>query len=107
MREKRPRDYVEHFKHVLEQSVSDRLRTSQVSVFMSGGLDSPAVAATAKALLSKDLPSFSIRAYTAVYDRLLPDQERRYSRLAAEALGIPHRYLVTDDYRRYESWDEP
>ena len=43
-------------------------------------------AAAAKDLLSKRFPSFSIRAYTAVYDRLLPDQERRYSGLAAEAL---------------------
>jgi asparagine synthase (glutamine-hydrolysing) len=67
---------------------------------MSGGLDSTAVAATA-------LSSCDLRAYTVVYDSLIPDQERHYSGLAANALGIQIRYLAADDYRLFERWDEP
>jgi asparagine synthase (glutamine-hydrolysing) len=60
---------------------------------MSGGLDSTTVAATAHRLLSRSRASFDLRAHTSVYDRVVPDQERTYSQLAANAIGIPiHHY---------------
>jgi asparagine synthase (glutamine-hydrolysing) len=46
-----------------------------------------------------------LHAYTIVYDHLIPDQERYYSSLAAEALGIPVSYLVADDYLLYRNWE--
>ncbi|HRV95311.1 MAG TPA: asparagine synthase-related protein [Anaerolineae bacterium] len=100
-------DYIDHFRELLNQAVADRLRTDSVGVFMSGGLDSPAVAATARELLAKQASASDLQAYTAVYDRLIPDQERYYSGLAATALDIPIHYLVADDYRLYERWNEP
>ena len=100
-------DYVDHFKQLLRTAVGDRLRTNRVGIYMSGGLDSTAVAATAHELLSRQGAPFDLRAYTAVYDRLMPDEERLYAGLAAEALGIPIQYLVADDYALYERWDEP
>src|SRR5207249_147082 len=42
---KRADDYTDRFKELLNTSVSDRLRTNKIAVFMSGGLDSPALAA--------------------------------------------------------------
>jgi asparagine synthase (glutamine-hydrolysing) len=33
-----------------------------------------------------------------VYDRLIPDEERRYASLAADALGMPIHFLAGDDY---------
>ncbi len=104
---KRSDEYVEHFRDVLRTAVKDRLRTDHVGVFMSGGLDSPGVAATAHQLLSKQKTSPGLRAYTVVYDRLIPDEERYYSGLVASALGIPIHYLVADDYDLYERWDQP
>ena len=106
IRYKRPNDYVDRFRELLQIAVRDRLRTDRVGVFMSGGLDSPAVSATARELLSKEFTSFDLRAYTIVYDKLIPDEERHYSGLVADALGIPINYLVADNYRVYEACDQ-
>lgn len=96
----RSRDYVDHFRDLLRTVVDDRLRTARAAVYMSGGLDSTSVAATARLLCD-------LHAYTVVYDRLIPDEERHYSGLAAKALGIPIHYLAADDYKLFESWKEP
>ncbi len=107
LRYKRPVDYVEHFREVLRLAVQDRLRTDRVGVFMSGGLDSTSVAAFAKEALAKQPEGFELRAYTEVYDRLIPHQERFYAGLAAHALGIPIEYIHVDNYTLYERWDQP
>jgi asparagine synthase (glutamine-hydrolysing) len=91
------RDYVEQFRYLLRQSVRDRLRTDRVTVFMSGGLDSPLLAATARDLL--DSPS-SVSALTCVYDHLIPDNERHYAGLVARHLGIPIHFHINDDPSR-------
>ena len=100
-------DYVEHFRELLRTAVEDRLRTDRVSVFMSGGMDSSTIAATAKEVLSKQSAPFELCAHTVVYDRLIPDQERRYSTMVAQALGMPIHHLVADGYALYERWEEP
>ena len=48
---RRSEEYPERFAELLGTAVSDRLRTNKVSVFMSGGLDSSALAAVASELL--------------------------------------------------------
>ncbi|MCP5114066.1 MAG: asparagine synthetase B, partial [bacterium] len=88
----RPRDYIEHFLHLLRAAVKDRIRTDRVGILMSGGMDSTAVAATAA-----EAP-VSIRAFSTVYDRILPDRERSYASSAAQYLGIPISFLRADDY---------
>ena len=103
----RASDYVEHFKELLHESVADRLRARNVGVLMSGGLDSTTIAAAARELALKDSADLTLRAYTIVYDWLIPDQERYYSRLAADALGLPLSYLVVDDYQMYKDWNTP
>jgi len=107
IRLKRQRDYVEHFLALLRLAVADRLRTNCVGVCMSGGLDSTGLAAVARELLSCRYSTFDLRAYTVVYNRLIPDEERYYAGLAAAALDIPIQYLVADDYSLYERWDRP
>lgn len=107
IRYRRQSDYVEHFVELLDAAVSDRLRTDRVGVFMSGGMDSTTVAATANKLLARKNTPFDLRAFTIVYDRLIPDKERGYSGFAAESLGIPIQYVAADDYRLYERYDEP
>ena len=50
---RRPEDYAEALRHVLDQAVSCRLRaTGEVGAYLSGGFDSGAVAATAAVLLA-------------------------------------------------------
>ena len=107
IRYKRDGEYVEHFNGLFQAAVGDRLRADKIAVSMSGGLDSTSVAATAKKISSEQSRPLDLQAFTMVYDRLIPDQERYYSGLAAEGLGIPIHYLVLDDYKLYERWDCP
>lgn len=95
-------DYVEHFRMLLEQAVSDRVRTGHLGVSMSGGLDSTAVAAVAKKVLSQRRGPWELRAHAVVFDRLIPDTERHFASMAAEHLGVPLDCLVADDYALYE-----
>jgi asparagine synthase (glutamine-hydrolysing) len=103
---KRPDEYIERFEELLREAVEDRLRTSRVCVSMSGGLDSTAIAAVAKASLAKQFRDFDLHACAIVYDRLIPDEERSYAGEAASSLGISIQYLAADDYIPYERWDE-
>jgi asparagine synthase (glutamine-hydrolysing) len=101
LRYERPADYVERFRQLFRQAVSDRLRTDRVGIWMSGGLDSTSVAAVACRLMKQGPGDPALRAYTIVYDRLIPDQERYYSGEAASFIGIPIKYQVADDYPRF------
>jgi len=87
-------DYVDHFRELLRAAVRDRLPDGPLGIFMSGGLDSPLLAATAVQL------GAPVAAFTSVWDRLIPDQERHYSGLVAAHLQIPIFYNVLDD----EQW---
>lgn len=100
-------EYVEQFRDILRRAVHDRLRTNRVAIHMSGGLDSPMVAAISREVLSGEGAPFDLRAHTIVYDRLIPDVERAYSTLAAEHLEIPVHHHPADDYRLFERWDRP
>ena len=77
----RPSDAIEHFREVLRQAVADRVTSPQTGVLMSGGLDSTAVAAVARGTATQ------VKAFTVVYDRLIPDEERYYSGQAAAFIG--------------------
>lgn len=107
IRYKKAIDYVEHFKELMRVAVADRLRTDRAGVFMSGGLDSTTLAATAKEALTAEYKLFDLRAYTIVYDKLIPDRERYYSGLMAQALDIPIHYQVGDDYTIFQGWEDP
>jgi asparagine synthase (glutamine-hydrolysing) len=100
-------DYVDRFKELLSSAVEDRLRTRSVGVFMSGGLDSPALAAAAREVTSRTGAPLDLQAYTVVYRELIPDDESHYAGVAAEALGIPINYFAADDYRLFERSSRP
>ncbi|MBN2574778.1 MAG: asparagine synthetase B [Deltaproteobacteria bacterium] len=94
-------DYAEHFLELLRAAVSDRLRTNRLGIFMSGGLDSPGLAAMARRLFDERGGDGDVRAYTTVFDRLIPDEERYYTGLAAAALRIPVEFIAADDYEPF------
>lgn len=98
-------EYVERFQELLGVAVADRIHADRISVTMSGGMDSAGVAATAARLLKCKGP-LTLRANTAVYDRLVHDEERFYSGLVAEKLGISINYRAVDDYKLYERYDD-
>jgi asparagine synthase (glutamine-hydrolysing) len=104
IRYKKDRDYVEHYWSLFQQAVRDRLRTDRFVVSMSGGLDSPAVAAVAKRFLVERSRSFQLRAFTYVHERLIPDQEGHYAGLVAEHLGIPIQFIRVEEHEPFEGW---
>ncbi len=106
IRYKNSSDYVEKFREIFDTAVSDRLRGDQIGVYMSGGMDSTSIAATACHLLDNDSNRNAVDAYTVVYDHLIPDQERYWSGLVAQHLKIPIHHVVIDDLEIFEGWDE-
>jgi asparagine synthetase B (glutamine-hydrolysing) len=81
-------DYVDRFRELLDQAVDDRLRTKKIGVFMSGGLDSPAMAAAASRILRGRSAACEVRAFTTVIEGF-DGNERHFARMVAEHLGIP------------------
>ena len=96
---KNERDYIDRFRELLNLSVADRLRTQQVGFSLSGGLDSSAVAATARQISRHDS---DFNAYCVVYDAAFPDDERKYSSLVADALNIPLQFLEGNDINQQD-----
>src|ERR1041385_7702205 len=96
------RSYVERFSELLAQAVRERVTTDRVAISMSGGLDSTSLAAIARHQ-NKDVHAFAV-----VYDSLIPDDERHYSTLAAEHLGIPITHVSADRYDLFDGdLDQP
>ncbi|MDH3734016.1 MAG: asparagine synthase-related protein, partial [Gemmatimonadota bacterium] len=103
-RHRTDRDVVEHFRSVFREAVSDRLTEPAAGVFMSGGIDSPGLAAMAKRVLEDRGAAYDLRAVTVVWDEAIPDEERRYAGLVAERLGMPIEYVVADAFEPFEGW---
>ncbi|HEX8695059.1 MAG TPA: asparagine synthase-related protein [Longimicrobium sp.] len=108
VRYRRAEEYAEHYRALLDRAVADRLRTDRAGIFLSGGLDSTSVAASAHAALSARGAPFDLRAHTSVSEALIPgDREGELAGMVAGRLGIPHRPHVVDGYRPYDGWDLP
>jgi asparagine synthase (glutamine-hydrolysing) len=104
----RRRQYLEEFDELLCKAVGDRLRTARVSVLMSGGMDSPTLAAIAHRLMCARGQVDSVRAFCAVYTGMFDDPERKFAEIAARHLGIPLEFIfVADGARLYQPWDDP
>ncbi len=89
-------DYVEHYRQLFTASVKDRLRSDNISISLSGGMDSSGVAAIA-ARHSK------LQAITYTTGDLLPaDREDDYTQMVAEHLQIPLEYFSVADCQWYD-----
>ena len=99
-----PRDYVTQFSDLLRVAVADRVKAGPVGVLMSGGLDSSSMATVAADVMGAGA-SRCLRAFTVVYDTQKKDQERHYSSLVAEALGIRISHVPADRYQPFDRWE--
>ena len=77
--------YTERFRELVAEAVRDRLPKGRVGIAMSGGLDSPTLAAAAVAVTGD--PS-RVVAECFHYKELMPDREAHFSALVARKLGI-------------------
>lgn len=98
----REEEYIERFQQLLDAAVSDRLRSDRTAILMSGGLDSPTIAASARRVLDRQGITGGLCALTDVFDTLIPHEERFYAGLVAEALRIPIKFSVLDHWRLFE-----
>jgi asparagine synthase (glutamine-hydrolysing) len=103
----KPEEYVENFQSLLRAAVADRLRTDRLGILLSGGLDSSAVAATAKEASGKSYLPTEIRGYTFVYESLIPDREGDYAREVGEFLHVPIKFMAMDEAQLFERWNDP
>jgi asparagine synthase (glutamine-hydrolysing) len=83
------REYVEAFRGLLGTAVRDRVRGSPVSIEMSGGLDSPLLAALAKRELAAAGVAGGVRGWCFSHATGFADPEPAFAQLAATHLGIP------------------
>lgn len=101
-------DVTEELRHHLRDAVRSHLVSDvPVGVFLSGGIDSSAVAALMARESNQAITAFSIGFREAEYD------ERRYARIAAEHCGMQHRELVVEPQSAdtvaaiFRQFDEP
>ena len=97
------REYLERFTDLVRRATYDRVRGARVSVFMSGGLDSPAVAYFATEALGARGSRHSPNAISVTYSHG-DGNERHFARLAAERIGIPITFLHGDEWPHFREW---
>jgi asparagine synthase (glutamine-hydrolysing) len=85
-------DAVERFRSLLEESVRLRLMADvPLGVFLSGGIDSSAIASIMAGLIDRPLQTFSV----AFKDRAFSELE--YSRTVAHAIGADVHEVIVDE----------
>ncbi len=99
----RSEDYVDRFKEVLRLAVGDRLRSNKVGIFMSGGLDSTSMAASAAEVLRARYPGASNLCALTRDDPEDP-ADKACATLAAKTLAIPIRYFDWGEVSTDRNW---
>jgi len=100
---KRADDYIDQFRELTKQAVSDRLRTKRVGMLMSGGIDSSTMAAVTCELSRERSLNLDLRAFTTITS-FGPD-EGFYAGLVAEKIGIPIEYRDGDEESIHSNWE--
>jgi asparagine synthase (glutamine-hydrolysing) len=90
-----PDDVIAEFRDLLDKAVSDRIRTRRIAIYLSGGIDSPTLAATAAGLLPDG--GRGLTGYCLGLRHLIPDDEFRFAGLVGEKLGAEIRYRELDE----------
>lgn len=108
IRYRRDEEYAEHLASVLGDAVEARLRSSTpVGVSLSGGMDSPSVAALAVERLCRLGSTQRLASFSWVFDDLPECDERRWIDPLVTALGLESTRIVADGYwplRDARSW---
>lgn len=103
---KRPGEYVERFRDLLEKAVRDRFPVTPCAIFLSGGLDSSSIAVVASKIERQERRSGPLRAYTVDSAPLINDEEGRLASAVAENLGIAIEILSAASYPPYRGWGD-
>ncbi len=108
IRYRRDEEYAEHLASVLGDAVESRLRsTTQVGISLSGGMDSPSVAALAVERLARQGNPRRLASFSWVFDDLPECDERRWIEPLVAHLGLDATYVLGDSYwplRDLDTW---
>jgi asparagine synthase (glutamine-hydrolysing) len=100
-------EYVENLQILLRAAVTDRMRSDQCAILLSGGLDSGSVATVARELALTQRPSPGLQAFTVTYSAENAIEEANFARKTAKFLSIPHEEIPLDHLEPFESFGDP
>lgn len=98
-----PDDAVEQFAELVSEATRDRADAGGTAVMLSGGLDSPLVAATARDAVGAG----TVHGHTIIPGALMEDAEGELARLAGTALGIGVELHDAGRYELFAGWERP
>jgi asparagine synthase (glutamine-hydrolysing) len=98
LRFKRPEEYVENYLHLLRVAVKDRLPNGPTALYLSGGLDSGAVAAMALQMSDKFNYQQSLKGFTVSWNPLFKDPEPAAAKITAQHLRIAQEIFEEQDF---------
>lgn len=98
-------EYLEQYRHLLNESVRDRLPTRPTGLYLSGGLDSGSVCAMACRIAEERGPGQKelLEAFTVSWFPIFEDPEPEFATMTAKHLGISHRVLDAEGLTPFES----
>ena len=101
-------EVIEEFQCLFERSISDRLPDAETTIFLSGGLDSTAIAALAAGLRKKrpTLHGLHLNALTVDLRPLFEDEEGPYAERFAATLGIPIQLIRISQILPFDGLEE-
>jgi asparagine synthase (glutamine-hydrolysing) len=99
IRYRREEEYAEHFREIVRLAVAERMDVDRAGILLSGGMDSGALAATAKELSAAS--GTRLKGYTVTYEKLLGDREGYFAQQTADFLNIPLEIIPMDDLQRF------
>ncbi|HEV2299761.1 MAG TPA: asparagine synthase-related protein [Candidatus Acidoferrales bacterium] len=106
IRYRRRSEYVEHFSELLKKAVADRLPADSAGIFLSGGLDSSSLAATACELRGEKFPELKLHAFTTTLSDDGRDSDLAAARVVAKALQIPLHTTSLEGAGPFDGWDD-
>ena len=95
LRIKDSHEAIDRFLALMRTAVGDRMRTRNIGLCLSGGMDSTTVAAMAAEWRSSTPGRYDLRAGTLYDDTWIHDDEHCFSALAADSLNIPMKAVST------------
>ena len=98
LRYRKEADYIEHFRDIFDVCVSDRIRSKNVFISLSGGMDSPSIAATVREQSDRSNPSINLHAATITYDSIHPSDERKFVDEVSDILKLSTHYIDGGNY---------
>jgi asparagine synthase (glutamine-hydrolysing) len=102
-----PQECIDAFQEIFDSAVSDRLRANSAGLNLSGGLDSPTVAISARRVSNHRDTPLDLRAVNYYFDKLIPHEEMHYSGLVAKSLHLPIHFVNGDDCHLFDLYDDP